>query len=116
MKSAFLAKLKQRIEVVEIAEFDLKVGIRTLTARERVDWGNTKENSREELLLRSLADPDTGERIFNDGELSLLMDIPDWVLTQLYFMSLRFNKFSDQAINEMTRDFLATPAKSSSST
>jgi len=103
-----------------IAEWDVTVAIRTLTARERSEWEMTlfdnkgqvtqRADMREQLVGRCLIDPDTGERLFEVADFAALGEKSAEVLDRLFAVARRVNGIGTDLEKDIERNFPASGA------
>jgi hypothetical protein len=108
LRSAILgAPTNLKAEEVEIADWGVTVAVRELTGQERALFADTCFNQRGELvptkampfvLLRSIIDPASGERVFEDADADELMQRSGGVLQDLFTRALSVAGLSDEAI------------------
>lgn len=60
-------------------------------------------NIRAKLLVRSLIDPDTGERLFGDGDADALGQVRSDILDRLFGVAQRLSGISDQDVEALTK-------------
>lgn len=86
------------------------VRVREMTARERDSFEAaivtsalevSRENFRGHLLVRSLVDPETGARIFADGDAGALGEQPASVLQSLFVEAMRLSALTDSDVDEL---------------
>lgn len=95
-------------EKVAIPERNGEVIVRQLTARAMADYILTvqqeqeqgkKNTIREHLLVRCLYNAD-GERIFGDGDVDVVGDLPHTIVARLYSVASRLNPMTDDESEE----------------
>jgi hypothetical protein len=104
-----------RVEVKEWPDADGKpgvVGIRVLTVGDRDayenDWVLNKskgvENFRTKFLAKCLCNPETGERLFNDEEVSLLSKKSAKVMGRLWEQAMKHNALTEADVDELAKN------------
>ena len=100
------------IEAVTVPNLHTPVYVRGLTGKERdgfeaacfVQRGKTRvlntDNIRSKLLVRAICDQD-GVRLFGDGEVDLLGDMPASVLDELFTVAQRLSGLSSNDVEEL---------------
>jgi hypothetical protein len=118
IREAMRAAVKGSMVAVDVPDWDQKVYVRSLTARESIDAesrGKTNAESAMRMVLRALVD-ENGERLLSDSEddWNLLLDQPVGVLMPLALEAAKLNGGTSEEIREAIEAFANAPEKRSS--
>lgn len=111
-------------EMVEIPAWDVTVEVRSMSARARVRMmSRAAENDGElnmetlfpEIVVLCSYDPDTGERIFNDDDVSMLLDKSAGPIELLATAAMRVSGMTSDSLDTAGKDSPSTESDDSSS-
>jgi hypothetical protein len=114
LRDRLKAAAKFSSEVVEVA--GLKIEIRELSSGKRLEFGSRAARSEKSndpdaiaklhkmLVSQTAFDPDTGERVWPDGALNEMDELPGLVVEKLGHLALRVNALGEGASAEAKKD------------
>lgn len=79
-------------------DFEASLFTTTANGRRRIF---APANIRAKLLVRCVIDPETGERLFNDGDVDVVGQIRADVLDRLFSVAQRLSGISDRDVEEL---------------
>jgi|TARA_R110002020_G_scaffold168439_2_gene357270 hypothetical protein len=100
--------------IIDVEEWDVKIGIRSMTARQRAEmqqnWIDEGEQSATNLystvLLHCCFDPDTGEQVFSVDDLEWLLEEKSaQVVDSVAKECLKVSGLAGDSIDEAGKDF-----------
>lgn len=116
-KALLLGAVTLPRQVVSVPELDTSFTVQGMTGTDRdsyesslfVQSANGKKrvfssaNIRAKLLVRSIIDPDTGERLFTDAEADELGKVRADVLDRLFSVAQQLSGVSDKDVEELAK-------------
>ena len=101
---------------IQVEEWGVKIGIRSMTARQRSDmqerWAETGEQSAstlyENIILHCVFDPETGEAVFTEEDLEWLLEEKSaQVVDRIAQEGLKVSGLMTDSVDEVGKDSLA---------
>lgn len=115
IRKRILAASDSPIDVVDVPEWGVTVGIRSMSARSRayvMELSQTEDGidaARVEAmwsrtLVGCLVDPETGDRIFDDEDMDALMEKSAHVVERLWTACFERSGLTEAKVNEAGKD------------
>lgn len=116
LRDLLLSKTERRYAVVEIPEYSVKVGIRSLTEKERSAYElevlNAKgpdvavkiENARRRLVILVAVDPETKAQLFRPLDSIQLENVDGAITGQIYDAAVKHCGFRSGDIEELVKN------------
>lgn len=116
LRDLLLSKTERRYAVVEIPEYSVKVGIRSLTEKERsayelevinakgADYQVKLENARRRLVILVAVDPETKAQLFKPLDAVRLEDVDSAVTSQIYDAAVKHCGFRSGDLEELVKN------------
>jgi hypothetical protein len=115
LREEILAIDDRQYEDVYVPEWDKTLRVRGLTGAERDSWegsllrqdGSRRprmdySNLRARLIVKSVIDKETGERIFTDGDVGMLGGRSASALQRIFEVCQRLSRLTDEDVEELT--------------
>lgn len=103
-----------RVQEMTAAAWDAWEDSSTVTDEKSGAQSRDIRNIRARLIVRSLADPETGKRLYQDGEADAMGRQPIHILNRLFGAAMRVNKTSEKDVEKLAKKSEAAPASGSS--
>jgi hypothetical protein len=117
LKELILAQDDRRYEDLYVPEWNLTVCIRSLTGEERERWqeGNrdmsdprnpkiVTKDFEVRLVLVSMVDPETKERVFMDGDVAFLRAKNGAAINRCFTVAQRLSGIGEKEVEELTKN------------
>jgi hypothetical protein len=110
-------------ELVEVKQWGVSVMVKSMTAKARSKMianavsANGEFNLNEvlpDLVILCTFDPDTGEQVFNEGDRDALMAKSAAAVETIASIAMKLSGMTEDAVDEMGKDFSPTPTVASS--
>jgi hypothetical protein len=110
-------------ELVEVKAWGVTVLVKSMTARDRARMINSSvtesggfqlEDILPDMVIASTYDPETGERVFQDGDRDALMSKSAAPIEQIATIAMRLSGMEENSVDEAGKEFLPTTTDGSS--
>lgn len=116
LRDLLLSKVERRYALVEIPEYGVKVGIRSLTEKERsayemeslnakgADFAVKLENARRRLVILVAVDPETKQPLFKPLDSIQLESVDSAITSQIYDAAVKHCGFRSGDIEDLVKN------------
>jgi len=112
LRDKILAKDDMKKEIVFIKEWDVSVGVQSMTGLQRAEVLNiatsdgriVHEKLHPELLIRCLFDPETGEQLFTDADRGSIMSKNASAIELLVSTAMNVSGLGSKAVEELEKN------------